>query len=110
MKKLLCISLLFPFFANAADTDYSLTVKDQRFQPNELIVMPGKKVKLIIYNQDAMPIEFESTDLSREVVVPGHGEVAIYVGPLDSGSYQFFNDFNHDMKGSIVVNATNKGN
>jgi len=111
MKSLLSFSLLLPLIAVAADTDYTLTIKDHLFQPSQLSIPSGKKVKLVLRNQDNLPVEFESSDLSREVIVPGHGEVTIYLGPIDSGTYQFFNDFNHGMQGSIVVNnASVKGN
>lgn len=111
MKRLLLIPLLLPLVAFAADADTTLTIKDHRFQPSEFTIASGKKVKLVVRNQDGLPAEFESSDLSREVIVPGHGEVTIYVGPLEPGTYQFFNDFNHDMQGSIVVNpAAFKGN
>jgi plastocyanin len=112
MKRLLLISaLIFPLGALAAEPDYSLTIKDHLFQPAQFSIPAGKKVKLIIRNQDNLPVEFESSDLSREVIVPGHGEVTIYLGPIDSGTYQFFNDFNHAMQGSVVVNnVAGKGN
>ncbi len=111
MKKLLLISLLLPPGTWAADADTTLTIKDHHFQPSVLTIPSGKKVKLVVNNQDGLPVEFESTDLSREVIVAGHGEVTIFVGPLEPGTYQFFNDFNHDMQGSIVVKTTvNKGN
>jgi len=111
MKRLLLFSLLFPFNVVASDTDYTLTIKNHLFQPSQLAIPAGEKVKLVIRNQDSLPTEFESSDLSREVIVPGHGEAIIYLGPIDSGTYQFFNDFNHSMQGSIVVNnATGKGN
>jgi len=106
MKRLLLISsLLFPLGALAADIDYTLTVKDHLFQPSEFAIPTGEKIKLVIRNQDSLPVEFESSDLSREVIVPGHGEVTIYLGPIESGTYQFFNDFNHTMQGTIVVNS-----
>ena len=105
MKRLLLFSLLLPLNALATDTDYTLTIKDHLFQPSQFAIPAGKKVKLLIRNQDGLPVEFESSDLSREVIVPGHGEVTIYLGPIDSGTYQFFNDFNHTMQGSIVVNT-----
>ena len=111
MKRLLLISLLLPLVSFAADTDYTLIIKDHHFQPSGFSIPSGKKVKLVVRNQDGVPAEFESYDISREVVVPGHGEVTIFVGPLEPGTYQFFNDFNHDMQGSIVANpAVNKGN
>ncbi|HMC13177.1 MAG TPA: cupredoxin domain-containing protein [Gallionellaceae bacterium] len=88
-----------------------LVIHNHQFDPSKLTIPSGTKVKIVVRNQDAMPAEFESYDLSREVVVPGHGEATFYIGPLESGTYQFFNDFNHDMQGSIVAKpAVNKGN
>lgn len=88
-----------------------LVIHDKQFNPNKLTIPAGAKVKIVVRNQDGMPAEFESYDLSREVVVPGHGEATFYIGPLEPGTYQFFNDFNHDMQGSIVAKpVVNKGN
>jgi len=78
-----------------------LMLQNKQFDPQHLILATGVKLKIVIRNLDAIPAEFESYDLSREVVIPAHGEVSIYIGPLDPGTYQFFNDFNHDMQGSI---------
>ena len=109
MKHLLLVVLLLPFAAHA--DEYKLTVKDHKFQPAEFTIPSDTRIKLKVENQDGIPVEFESTDLSREVIVPGHGEVTIYVGPLNQGNYQFFNDFNRDMQGVIVAKpAVNKEN
>jgi len=95
----------------ADDSPAILAIHNQQFEPNSLTLPTGIKVKIVVRNQDSLPIEFESSDLSREVIVPGHGEATVYVGPLEPGSYKFFNDFNHDMQGSIVAKpAVNKGN
>jgi hypothetical protein len=111
MKRLMLVALLFPIIAYAADADTTLTIKDRLFQPGQLAIPSGKKIKLIVRNQDGLPAEFESSDLSREVIVPAHGEITVFVGPLEPGTYQFFNDFNHDMQGSIlVIPAVGKGN
>jgi len=100
-----------PSLAYGADSSPLLAIHDNQFEPKQLVIPAGVKLKLVIRNQDGMPAEFESYDLSREVVVPGHGEVTIFIGPLNPGNYQFFNDFNHDMQGSIVVKpAVNKEN
>lgn len=96
----------FPGLALAADSSPVLVIHGQQFEPRELALPAGTKLKLVIRNQDALPSEFESYDLSREVIVPANGEVTIYVGPLEPGRYQFFNDFNHAMQGAVVV----KGN
>lgn len=88
----------------------TLVIEHQKFVPSQLSIPAATKTKIVIRNQDAMPMEFESYDLSREIIVPGHGEVTIYVGPLQTGSYQFFNDFNHDMQGVIIAQpGANKG-
>lgn len=90
--------------AFAADSPPTvLTIHDGQFDPGELSLPAGVKLKLAIRNQDSTPAEFESYDLSREVIVPAHGEAVIYVGPLKVGSYKFFNDFNKKMEGSIIV-------
>jgi plastocyanin len=91
--------LAFP----AEEAPVILAIHDSQFEPKQLDLPAGNKIRLVVQNQDGLPAEFESYDLSREVVVPGHGEAAIYVGPLQPGTYQFFNDFNHDMQGLIVV-------
>lgn len=87
-----------------ADGDSAeLTLRNGQFEPKELTIPEGVKVKLIVHNQDSAAAEFESYDLSREVVVAGHGQVTIYIGPLKAGRYSYFNDFNRDMQGAIVV-------
>lgn len=81
----------------------SIAIQNGRFVPAHLELRPGIKVKLIITNEDTLPAEFESFDLSREVIVPVKQSVTIFVGPLQSGQYEFFNDFNRGMRGLIVV-------
>ncbi len=76
---------------------------DQKFDPDKLIVPAGTRVRIVLRNLDSIPDEFESYDLSRAVLVPGHSEVAIYVGPLNPGTYLIFNDFNLTMQGYIVA-------
>jgi len=88
-----------------------LIIHNGQFEPEKLILPSRVKMKLTIRNQDAIPLEFESYDLSREVVIPAHNEVSIYIGPLDPGIYKYFNDLNHAMTGSIEVReAAAKGN
>ncbi|MDO8206873.1 MAG: cupredoxin domain-containing protein [Gallionella sp.] len=104
MKKFFLITLLFPFAVLAADTDYTLVIKDHRFQPNELTVPSGKKLTLLIENQDATPEEFESHALNREKMIAAGGSVKLYIGPLDSGSYTFGGEFHEaTAKGTIIV-------
>ena len=104
MKNILLIALLLPLAAFAADADYTLAIKDHRFQPAELTVPSGKKFKLLIENQDATPEEFDSYALNREKVIVGHGSATLYIGPLDSGRYPFVGEF-HDSTAQGVINA-----
>src|ERR1039457_2510650 len=59
-----------PSFAFAADPSV-LSIHDNQFEPKQLALPAGVKVKLVIRNLDGIPAEFESSDLSREVIVPG---------------------------------------
>ncbi len=86
-----------------------LVLRNSQFEPRELALPEGVKVKLVIRNLDPAPAEFESFDLSREVIVAGHGEATVYVGPLQAGTYQFFNDFNRAVQGAIVVKHAGGG-
>ncbi len=93
--------------AFAADP-LQIDIKAQAFAPQEISVPAGVKVQLIIKNDDDLPAEFESYDLSREIVVPAHGQVKVFVGPLDAGRYRFFNDFHQESEGWVVVTAAGK--
>jgi plastocyanin len=96
--------LLLPITVLAADADYTIVIKDHQFQPAELIVPVGKKVKLIVENQDATPEEFESHELNREKIIAAKSKATIYIGPLKPGRYPFFGEFNQaTAQGAIVV-------
>jgi plastocyanin len=74
--------------------EFTLTIKDHTFDPAELTVPAGVKVKLKVVNADATPEEFESHELNREKVIPGKATAMIFVGPLKPGEYPFFGEFN----------------
>lgn len=78
----------------AQDADASLVIRNHRFEPSELRVPSGKKIKLVVSNQDSTPEEFESHELNREKVVPANAKVTVYIGPLSAGRYPFFGEFN----------------
>lgn len=101
---LLTAALLCAPGAFADPPSYSLVLKDHKFEPPTVTIPAGQKVKLHIKNEDAMPAEFESYDLNREKVVVGHGQIVVYIGPLDAGKYEFFDDFHRDStRGHIVA-------
>ncbi len=100
----LCAVLLAVSPAFADDTAFALVIKDRRFQPAELAVPAGKKIKLKVQNQDSTPEEFESHELNREKVIPGNSTATIYIGPLQEGRYPFVGEFNQKTaQGAIVA-------
>ena len=103
MKHILLISLLFPLVSYAEGDTYSLIIKDHRFQPAEISVPSGKKIKLLIENQDATPEEFESHSLNREKVIAGKSKATIYVGPLAPGRYTFEGEFNAKTAQGVII-------
>lgn len=100
----LSAGLLASLPALAADNEFNLMIKDHRFQPEQLTVPAGKRIKLIVDNQDATPEEFESHDLRREKVIPGNSKGTVWIGPLPAGKYGFYGEFHEaTAKGQIVA-------
>lgn len=89
--------------AMAADGEYALTIQDHRFQPAELVIPAGKKIKLSVENRDATPEEFESHDLNREKVVAGKSTITIYIGPLTPGRYRYYGEYNEKTAQGVIV-------
>lgn len=87
----------------ADETSVQLTIRNHKFEPAEVVIPAGQKVKLVIENQDSTPEEFESYELNREKVVPAKGSVVVFVGPLSPGRYSFFGDFNRDSAQGVLV-------
>lgn len=73
---------------------FELNIKDHRFNPARLDVPAATKIKLVIHNLDATDEEFESYELNREKIIPGGKTATIYIGPLETGDYPFFGEFN----------------
>ena len=89
--------------AYGQDAEATLVIRGHKFEPTELTVPAGKKIKLIIENQDATAEEFESYELNREKVVPAKGQVTVFVGPLKPGRYPFFGDFHKDTAQGVLI-------
>ena len=90
--------------ADDGDNQYRLVFgEDQKFQPADLEIPADRRIQLIVENRSGIPAEFESFELNREKIVLPHAQVIIYLGPLDPGTYNYFNDFNRDTKGTITV-------
>ena len=57
--------------SQALAQDFSLTIKDHKFDPAELQVPAGKEFTLNVTNGDATAEEFESDDVDVEKVIAG---------------------------------------
>ncbi|MBP6012529.1 MAG: cupredoxin domain-containing protein [Alphaproteobacteria bacterium] len=83
---------------------FEIVIKNHKFEPSTLEVPAGKKIKLIVKNQDPTPEEFESYELNREKVIAGNAQAIIFIGPLEPGTYPFFGEFNQaTAQGKIVA-------
>jgi heme/copper-type cytochrome/quinol oxidase subunit 2 len=98
---LLLLGAATPAFADTPQV--AITIKGRQFVPSEVQIPAGVKVKLNVRNEDTTPDEFESTELHREqVVLPGQ-QITIFVGPLDPGRYEFFDDFHPQTRGHLIA-------
>jgi hypothetical protein len=80
-----------------------LTLKGHKFSPVEPHAPAGKPIIVTLKNLDPAPAEFESNMLRVEKVVTGGGTVTIRIRALEPGRYRFFDDFNPDTQGYLVV-------
>lgn len=104
MKRLFFISLfLLAGTSNAATLEFTIVIHDHKFEPAELIIPADTRVKLLIDNQDPTSEEFESYELGREKIIPGNSTGSVYIGPLKTGRYTFFGEFNQDTAKGVVI-------
>jgi plastocyanin len=99
----LAAALLAGSAARATDFETTLAIRDHKFDPAELNVPAGTKIKLLIQNNDATPEEFESHELNREKVVVGNSSITLFIGPLEAGRYPFFGDFHQETAQGVLV-------
>lgn len=99
----LLAALAFVGAAHASEPEAALVIKNHRFEPAELRVPAGQRVKLVVHNQDSTAEEFESHKLNREKVIPGGAKATIYIGPLKPGQYEFFGEYNEAIAKGVVI-------
>jgi hypothetical protein len=84
--------------------EFEVELKNHLFYPAEIEIPANMKVKLVIYNRDTTPEEFDSFDLNREKVIFPQKKSVIFIGPLPPGRYKFFGEFNpNSAQGTIIV-------
>lgn len=95
-----CISGLILAFLLAAcagggdEHEVRLVIQDHRFEPSEVEVPAGQRIRIVVENRDATPEEFESHSLNAEKIVAANSTITVLVGPLEPGSYEYFGEFN----------------
>ena len=81
-----------------------LTIRAPRFEPPEVRIPVGTKVKRVVKNLDPSAEEFESHELKRAKIIAGNSTGIIFIGPLTPRSYPFFGDFNPETaRGRLVA-------
>jgi plastocyanin len=98
---LLALAVAAPALAD--DPSFSIVLRNNQFVPSEVQIPAGVKVKLVVRNENPTTSEFESTQFHREKIVQPGQEITVFVGPLDPGSYEFFDDFHQETRGHLVV-------
>ena len=89
--------------AQAQQTSLTISVKNHHFEPAELHAPADVPITLTVKNLDSTPMEFESVKLRVEKVITGNSEGIIRLRALVPGRYNFFDDFNQQTTGVLVV-------
>src|SRR5712691_2083567 len=87
----------------AGAQEFTVTIKNHRFEPTEIRVPAGKRVTIYVVNDDPTPEEFESNSMKVEKIIPGKSKGLVRVGPLTPGRYDFFGDFNPDTAKGVLI-------
>jgi len=88
---------------HAVAQDFNLTIRNHKFEPQEIRVPAGKRVSISVTNEDASAEEFESPSLKVEKIIPGKSKGVVRIGPLAPGRYEFFGDFHADTAKGVVI-------
>ena len=98
--------LIHPLSVSSAEGEnvLKISIKSKKFVPDEIHIRANQAVTFRIINEDATPVEFESSDLNKEKLVPPGKTIDIPLKGLKPGTYEFFSDFGpKDLRGKIIV-------
>ena len=92
--------------ASASTDGVTLVLKDHRFTPSTVTVPAGRKVRILLINQDPSGEEFDSRDLDVEEDVTPNGRTSFEIGPLRPGRYSFMGEYHaQSAQGEVVAVA-----
>jgi len=104
MRILFIIYLITVVVSASAAPTVDIAIRNHLFYPSKVDIPADTKIKLLIDNQDPTAEEFESYELNREKVIPGHSKGVIFIGPLPAGEYPFFGEFfPKTAQGTVIV-------
>ncbi|MDR2238948.1 MAG: cupredoxin domain-containing protein [Zoogloeaceae bacterium] len=90
--------------AHAEMPVFHLTMKNGRFEPEEIRVPANTRFKLTLKNEGPEAEEFESIELKKEKVLAAGASSFLVFAPLKPGTYRFFGEFHPDTaQGRIVA-------
>jgi hypothetical protein len=96
------LAVAMPSFADDAAMP-QLRFEHGNFAPAQLNVPANKPFKVQVTNASGAAIEFESFELHRERVVAPGETITVHLPSLAPGSYQFFDDFHHEVPKGLIV-------
>jgi plastocyanin len=104
---MVAVAMAFVALAPTAKADdaktLEISVKDHKFEPDELKAAAGSAIVFKVKNLDTAAVEFESEPLQFEMVVKPNAEILVKVKPQKPGRYVFFDDLHQETKGTLVV-------
>lgn len=99
----LLIALSPAAFAEADEFDYVIAISDQRFNPESVTVLTGRKLQLYIENADPGPEVFVCEALGVRKAVPGRSHATVAVGPLKPGEYACRGELHPGTARGVIV-------
>lgn len=97
-----CLITPFAVFAEKDLVEIEVKIIEHVFHPSVIDVEAGKKIRLIVSNEDDSVEEFESDDLHREKIIAPHSKIVITIAPLSPGEYKFFGEFHEETAQGVL--------
>ncbi|WP_417809317.1 cupredoxin domain-containing protein [Thioclava sp.] len=92
-----------PVDPDAAVPTYKIELKDGALLPETLVVPAKTRFKLHVTNTGTKPSEFESNQMRLEEVLFMGMDATMTVTPLDSGEYDYFDEFQPGVMGKLIA-------
>jgi len=89
VKSVCLLLLLAAAPAIASDPEFMIRIRSHQFEPAQVKVPAGVKVRIVVQNDDDVADEFDSYVLHREKHVPPKSKATLFLGPLEPGRFPF---------------------